>query len=360
MDISTNYEQHKDITYRETKSKLSSSSSESDEDDDNLSWKRRAISRKSKSGNEPSMEAVPSRIPTHPLQEEFCVLTEDRLSRKRKPNTIWAGILQEQSLTENLGHCDIEHKDLNGWDRACETYDFTRRELDLRPDPEEIDMFTDSLEQYDIEKEQSKEKSNVKECLGPSISKDLITSSADKINQRIGMDIARKLNETKHDLIVRVVKILGVEKAEELYNKTENVEESGGMLILNGQRRRTPGGVFLQLLKNDNDITKKQKDEIFIDDRREKEIKKREIKRAQRRRRAEKLKTAREKMEIENSLQELKPLPCVEELAVKRSNLDCFDTEIKTGIKSDLQSAVKEEPHIEIKEEELEEGEIID
>ncbi|XP_076305293.1 phosphorylated adaptor for RNA export [Tachypleus tridentatus] len=359
MDVSANCEQHKDISYREPKSKLSSSSSESDEDDDNLSWKRRALSRKSKSGNELIMEAVPSHVATHPLEKEFCALTEDRLSRKRKPNTIWSGILQEQILTENLDHCDIKHKNLNGWDRVCETYDFTRRELNLCPDPEEIDMFTDNLE-HDIEKEQAKEKNNVKERLGPSISKGISTSTADKTNQRIGMDIARKLNETKHDLIVQVVKILGVEKAEELYRKTEKIEELGGMLVLNGQRRRTPGGVFLQLLKNDKYITKKQKDEIFIDDRRKKELKKREIKRAQRRRRAEKLKTAHEKMEIENSSKELKPLPFVEELAVKRPNEDYFDIEIKTGIKSDLQSAGKEEPPTEIKEEELEEGEIID
>lgn len=38
------------------------------------------------------------------------------------------------------------------------------------------------------------------------------------------------------------------------------------MLIVNGMRRRTPGGVFLFLLKNCDDISKKQKKDIFLEE----------------------------------------------------------------------------------------------
>lgn len=51
------------------------------------------------------------------------------------------------------------------------------------------------------------------------------------------------------------------------------------MLIVNGMRRRTPGGVFLFLLKNCDDISKKQKKDIFLEETR-KTIKSRKISQA--------------------------------------------------------------------------------
>ncbi len=35
----------------------------------------------------------------------------------------------------------------------------------------------------------------------------------------------------------------------ELFAKTQAVEKDGGMMIKNGARRRTPGGVYLHLLR---------------------------------------------------------------------------------------------------------------
>lgn len=51
------------------------------------------------------------------------------------------------------------------------------------------------------------------------------------------------------------------------------------MLIVNGMRRRTPGGVFLFLLKNCDDISKKQKKDIFLEETR-KTIKSRKMSQA--------------------------------------------------------------------------------
>ena len=37
-------------------------------------------------------------------------------------------------------------------------------------------------------------------------------------------------------------------------------------LLQNGTRRRTPGGVYIQLVKSDPDISKEQLDQIFEED----------------------------------------------------------------------------------------------
>lgn len=65
---------------------------------------------------------------------------------------------------------------------------------------------------------------------------------------------------------VRVVNILGRELSIKLFKETQKIESDGGMLIVNGMRRRTPGGVYLFLLKNCDDISKKQKKDIFLEE----------------------------------------------------------------------------------------------
>ena len=53
--------------------------------------------------------------------------------------------------------------------------------------------------------------------------------------------------------MVGVVDLVGVDVVLELFQKTQQVEANGGMMIKNGARRRTPGGVFLHLLREMND-----------------------------------------------------------------------------------------------------------
>lgn len=40
----------------------------------------------------------------------------------------------------------------------------------------------------------------------------------------------------------------------ELFEATRGIEASGGMMIADGTRRRTPGGVFMTLFKTDPDV----------------------------------------------------------------------------------------------------------
>ncbi|XP_038112089.1 phosphorylated adapter RNA export protein isoform X1 [Culex quinquefasciatus] len=79
-------------------------------------------------------------------------------------------------------------------------------------------------------------------------------------------ELARKLCEEKDDLMLRVVNVLGKEIPAKLFKETQKIEADGGMLIMNGARRRTPGGVFLFLLKHNEEIDKDDKRSIFLEE----------------------------------------------------------------------------------------------
>ncbi|MDQ5851553.1 MAG: phosphorylated adapter RNA export RNA-binding domain-containing protein [Chloroflexota bacterium] len=48
----------------------------------------------------------------------------------------------------------------------------------------------------------------------------------------------------------RVVRVLGIERAEAFYQQALEVEAAGGMMLPDGSRRRTPGGVFFKLVRD--------------------------------------------------------------------------------------------------------------
>uniref|UniRef100_UPI00358FCCD6 phosphorylated adapter RNA export protein n=1 Tax=Myxine glutinosa TaxID=7769 RepID=UPI00358FCCD6 len=83
---------------------------------------------------------------------------------------------------------------------------------------------------------------------------------------KVVSEIAHRLREPKKNLIERVVKCIGVRKSLELLSETVEIEKNGGIMILNGTRRRTPGGVYLNLLKNTPSITQEQIKEIFYEE----------------------------------------------------------------------------------------------
>ena len=76
-----------------------------------------------------------------------------------------------------------------------------------------------------------------------------ILGEEDKANL-LGDELAAKLSEPKTQLMIGIVEIVGVDVALDLFNKTKDIESKGGMMIKNGERRRTPGGVFMQLLRD--------------------------------------------------------------------------------------------------------------
>ena len=99
-------------------------------------------------------------------------------------------------------------------------------------------------------------------------------------------DVVESLGEPCDQKIIigRLVKLCGTEKVISLLRATEDVEEMGGLAIQDGSRRRTPGGVFFFLLKNDKDVSKETMDEVFKEQREKWKEGQREQKRERKRR----------------------------------------------------------------------------
>jgi hypothetical protein len=62
-------------------------------------------------------------------------------------------------------------------------------------------------------------------------------------------ELAAALQEENLELLERVVSVVGIEQAQALLQKTLETEAGGGLLVRNGSRRRTPGGVFFYLAR---------------------------------------------------------------------------------------------------------------
>lgn len=64
--------------------------------------------------------------------------------------------------------------------------------------------------------------------------------------------IAKQLHEKKKPALAqirRLIELCGLEFVEDILKQTLEIEANGGMLTLNQSRRRTPGGVFLYLAR---------------------------------------------------------------------------------------------------------------
>lgn len=76
-------------------------------------------------------------------------------------------------------------------------------------------------------------------------------TEADDI-RRVADQIAAQLGERATPPVLqirRIVKVLGVERARAFAREALAVEAQGGLLVPDGSRRRTPGGVFFHLVK---------------------------------------------------------------------------------------------------------------
>jgi PHAX RNA-binding domain len=88
--------------------------------------------------------------------------------------------------------------------------------------------------------------------------------SPSRATQAVAERIAAALGEQEPGTIAqftRVIRVLGEKRALEYLTKTQEVEKQGGMVTLDGSRRRTTGGVFLRLIKES--VTAKERGRIF-------------------------------------------------------------------------------------------------
>uniref|UniRef100_A0AC35FNR6 Phosphorylated adapter RNA export protein n=1 Tax=Panagrolaimus sp. PS1159 TaxID=55785 RepID=A0AC35FNR6_9BILA len=84
----------------------------------------------------------------------------------------------------------------------------------------------------------------------------------DMDEEDFGICLADALGELKPELMIYTVKILGTQTTNRIFKKTQEVENAGGMHVDNHSRRRTPGGVYLKLLRSDKIIPAALRDNI--------------------------------------------------------------------------------------------------
>ncbi|RZB39498.1 RNA GG bind domain containing protein [Asbolus verrucosus] len=176
---------------------------------------------------------------------------------KQKKYDIWSTRVQEEVLAETLNSCDVTIKDRS---RSVETYDYLGSHFERKNNKRtRDDRYNPNIKSVGRSKSVEKVKGNARKIFDLAVNS---TSSPEEIAK----DIANKLYEEKEELILRVIDALGVDKTFLLFKETKRIEEEGGMLVMNQTRRRTPGGVFLFLVRHDYDITPEQKDKIFDDE----------------------------------------------------------------------------------------------
>ncbi|KAK2574978.1 hypothetical protein KPH14_008741 [Odynerus spinipes] len=215
---------------------------------------------------------------------------------------VWCTQVQEESLTEDLVSCGVTKKLYQ--ERSVESYNFTLRYPSNTNESHNNNSSDDEryLGQRLTNKRTNSDRQNIKLRLGKRrgsmevdghkgsvrIIADLSTT-VDSTDEDVATDIASKLCEKKDLLIRRVVDIIGKEKAIDFFQKTKKIEEDGGILIMNGSRRRTAGGVYLWLVKNDEHIPQEKIREIFYIDKKEHVEQKKKIQADEKRKKTQEL-----------------------------------------------------------------------
>ncbi|XP_008938463.1 PREDICTED: phosphorylated adapter RNA export protein, partial [Merops nubicus] len=254
------------VPYRTTKNVDSSDESSSESDDDSYLWKR----KRQKCFNFPPAKSELFQLsPSH----------QDQTAQGgKKVNNIWGVVLQEQNQDAVAAELGILGMD-GSLDRSreSETYNYLlAKKLMKEAQQKEAESLDKELDEYmhgdkktlEEEKDQGilKRKRTVKDRLGERQEmkyEGRYEITEEDPEEKVADEIAYRLCEPKKDLIARVVKIIGKKKALELLMETTEVEQNGGLFIMNGSRRRTPGGVYLNLLKNTPSINEQQIKEIF-------------------------------------------------------------------------------------------------
>lgn len=269
-------------------------SSDDDSDDGGAFGKRMRSNNDRKLRIKPPLEKIPP--PRQGSSAGGSVGASGLSSSVPNKYNIWTESLQEDTLMETMRGCDVT---LNGMrNRDVESYDYSlkyrmnggnayHRALKRRQsNSDDSDGFgggkrfrSTSFGGVSCGVMQAQRKS-AKLRLGKRNSSDdsqdsfqnaprhiLDLNVADGCSYEVfAAELARKLCEEKDDLMLRVVNVLGKEIPAKLFKETQKIEADGGMLIMNGARRRTPGGVFLFLLKHNEEIDKDDKRSIFLEE----------------------------------------------------------------------------------------------
>lgn len=250
------------------------STSEDDSDDEDKSWKRQATDK--------AMAMATSA--GYDFAKSSAVAGEPPLRGKRKVNNVWGAVASEELLTADLDQVSV----LPTRDRECESYDYTRKNLDQRPQPAELEMPVDDDElvtTHDVvdvmgpgprgAKRSLADRLGERACTRPSRSRrpkgrggprsrrnksgssksgssKSGSGSLEREEDRVAKvvaELARRLQEPKVELLERCVTVLGIPQCLKLLGMVEDIEANGGLMTLDKSRRRTPGGVFFYILR---------------------------------------------------------------------------------------------------------------
>ncbi|XP_017294220.1 phosphorylated adapter RNA export protein [Kryptolebias marmoratus] len=264
--------------YRSSARAVETSDSDSDSSDEGAAVWRRKRQKVSDAPPPPARSARPGAPPPVPARAGA--------PGSRKVNNIWGSVVQEQcqdAVTAELGIFGMEGVGMSS--RSVETYNFVlarkmmekEREVERQSkQEEEVSMLDAELEDYmkgqgseERTGGDAKRKRPAKERLGPRAEMDTkgrYEITEDDPDEKVTDEIAYRLQEPKKELIERVVSVVGKKKAIELLGETASLEENGGVYTMDGSRRRTPGGVFLNLLKNTPSVSKSQIKKIFFEE----------------------------------------------------------------------------------------------
>lgn len=299
------------ITRDQDSETSNSTDSEYDNDsgsDDALNWKRRKTQSRFPADSaafvsSPHMEfshsapgALNNGIPQKGVTDKF---------------NIWSNVLLEQNLVADINSFGVKKRVNN--ERGCEGYDYTLKFECGKPVP------MDQQDSCGLHRRLGC-KRTVKERLG-SLSvlkknKRSFDVNEDDTEETVINAIVTILREQKSELIARTVKILGKKKTLEVLQMTEDIEEAGGMMTLDGSRRRTAGGVYLFLIRHDDCIPTEAKNMIFEEEKKIQTQAKKEIIKARRR------KIAQAKGCLKGDDHALKPLPTLADLLINKEALE--------------------------------------
>lgn len=84
------------------------------------------------------------------------------------------------------------------------------------------------------------------------------------MNDNFISEIADALSEPNTEMISKVVAVIGEDRARDFLRRALEVEAGGGLMIKNGKRRRSPGGVFFYLVRGG--LTAKDRRQLWPQD----------------------------------------------------------------------------------------------
>lgn len=214
-------------------------------------------------------------------------------AKKSKNANIWGSVLTEQSsqdISANLGAVGMQHLISRGPESFDLPANLCHKKKDVESDSD--DSLIDETQEHQITEvnmEMEEQKVSVVDKNGANprgnrrkrkathnkknvptfkpgqevrLNKRCDLSDTDPVD-KVAEEIAFRLWERKKDLIRHLTKTLGVRATIDFCNKTESIEKNGGLLTMTGLRRRTPGGTFLYLIRNDHKLDQEPINNIF-------------------------------------------------------------------------------------------------